>query len=204
MRAYRAFIGIAFFATALASALASTPATAPAGDSNACALLSGLDVEKAVGVPVKDGLPRLRIGSLTSCRFATERGGEVGILVRSLPGADWLSAQEGRMNRGVRIGSYREVTGIGDRSFLYDMRSAGAVLCIFGAEYYLQISLLRTAENSRTPAVLRKLATTALQRLRVGIPAARASGVASARPYRRHFISPSTTVAIGPPRNVRP
>src|SRR3954452_2981190 len=122
MRAYRAFAGIAFLATALPSALASTPAATPSGALHACALLSRLDVVEAVGVPVGDGLPRWGSGSLTSCWFATGRDGEVGILLRRLPDADWLSAQAGRMNQGVRIGSYREVAGIGDRSYLYEMR----------------------------------------------------------------------------------
>ena len=165
MRARLAFAGIAFLASALSSALASTAAVAPTGALNACDLLSRLDVGEAVGLPVRDGLPRLGSGSLTSCWFATGRDGEVGILLRRLPDADWLSAQAGRMALGVGIGSYREVAGIGDRSYLYEMRSAGAVLCIFGAGYYLQISLFRAAENSRTPPVLRKLATIALRRL---------------------------------------
>jgi hypothetical protein len=168
MRAHLAFAGIAFLASALSSALASTPAAAPRGALNACDLLSRLDVGEAMGVPVRDGLPRWGSGSLTSCWFAAGPDGEVGILLRRLPDADWLSAQAGRMDLGVGIGSYREVAGIGDRSYLYELRSAGAVLCIFGAGYYLQISLFRAAENSRTPPVLRKLATIALRRLQAG------------------------------------
>jgi hypothetical protein len=70
------------------------------------------------------------------------------------------------MSDGSLLGTYREVPQIGDRSFLYHMHGKGGVLCVYGADYYLQISLFRLGEDSRTAAVLRKLAGIAMARLR--------------------------------------
>ena len=103
MRAYRAFAGMAFLAAALSSALASTPAAARPGASHACALLSRLDVGEAVGVPVRDGLPRWGSGSLTSCWFATGRDGEVRILLRRVPRG--LAVRRSRQNEPGVSGS---------------------------------------------------------------------------------------------------
>lgn len=86
------------------------------------------------------------------------------ILVRVAPSVDWVRDQVARMNVGVRLGTYREVAGIGNRSFLYKTRSAGAVLCTFGGGDYLQISLFRR-EDSGTAAALEKLAGSALGRM---------------------------------------
>ena len=160
MRAIRSAVGIAFLAAAISSGQASTP----------CALLLRSDVAEAVGIPVTEGVTRIADRDVTSCSFAGERGGRVAILVRRVPARDWVSEQVARMTRGVQLGTYRELPGIEDRSFLYNLRSAGAVLCVFGPDYYLQISLLRMGEDSRLPAILEKLARSALKRLRLSYP----------------------------------
>jgi hypothetical protein len=165
MRAIRSFVAVAFLAAAISSAQASTPIPPLPEVPIACALLSSLDVQEAVGIPVGEGVSRLRTGTLTSCSFAAERGGQVAILVRRAPSAEWVSEQIGRMNRGVQFGTWRELRGIGSRSFLYDMHRSGAVLCIFGAGYYLQISVLRVGDTFRVPAVLEKVAAKAVVRL---------------------------------------
>ena len=150
---------------------AQTSSPALVGPGDVCGLLPGLDVAETVGTPLKEGVARLRTGTLASCSFAGERGAQVSILVRLAPTADWESEQVGRMSRAGRFGTYREVPGIGDRAFLYDMQRNGAVLCVFGAGYYLQVSLWRREEAPRTPDVLKKLAGLALARLRLKMPA---------------------------------
>lgn len=151
MRAICSFISAALVAASIASAQ-------PARQSSACALLSKLDIERATGIPVRDGVPQLNTGTLTSCSFSAERGGRVTILVRRIPAANWSSEQIARMTRGVRLGTWSEMQGIGDRSFLYRLPHEGGVLCVFGGAYYLQISMLRIGEPSGTPAALKQLA----------------------------------------------
>ena len=157
---------VTFLMCSSCAVVGQTSPTAPAEPPDACALLSRLDVQDAAGIPVGAGVSRLRTATLTSCSFAGERGGRLAVLVRTAPTGDWVSEQAGRMKRGIRFGTYREVPGIGDRSFLYDMRGAGGVLCVFGAGYYLQVSLFRLGEESRISAALEKLARSALARLR--------------------------------------
>jgi hypothetical protein len=148
-----------------------------AGPPDACGLLSTLEVAEAVGTPLKVGVSRWSTGTLTGCSFAGERDGKVAILVRRAPAADWVSEQAGRMTRGVRFGTYREVPGIGYRSFFYDMQRKCAVLCVFGVGYYLQVSLVRQGADSRTPAVLQRLAGIALGWLRLQAPAGTAPAI---------------------------
>jgi hypothetical protein len=79
------------------------------------------------------------------------------------------------MSDGSQFGTYREVPQIGDRSFLYHMHGKGGVLCVYAADYYLQISLFRLGDDSQTAAVLRNLAGIAIARLRPQVPAGTAS-----------------------------
>ncbi len=155
MRAIGSAVGAALLAAAISSGQGPT----------ACALLSRPDVVAAVGTPIGEGVPRIADRDVTSCSFAVERGGQVAILVRRAPAGDWAAEQVARMRRGVHLGTYREVPGIGDRSFLYNVRRAGAVLCVFGSDYYLQISLFHMGEDPPMPAVLERLTTSALTRL---------------------------------------
>ena len=150
--------------TCALGAQTSSPASGEAPDP--CTLLSRLDVAETVGAPVKEGVSRVRNGTVANCMFAAAHGGQLAILVRRTPTADWVSEQAGRMSDGSQFGTYREVPQIADRSFLYHMRGKGGVLCVYGADYYLQISLFRLGEDSQTAAVLRKLAVIAMTRLR--------------------------------------
>jgi hypothetical protein len=69
------------------------------------------------------------------------------------------------MRRGVSFGSYREVGAVGERGFLLDRKAVGFVLCVFRNPCYLQISALGVGDGMQEPAVLEKLARTALRRL---------------------------------------
>ncbi len=166
----------------------SSPASGETPDP--CILLSKVDVTETVGAPVKDGVSRLLNKTVTNCRFAGAHGGELAILVRRTPSAEWVSEQAGRMSEGSLLGTYREMPQIGDRSYLYHMHGKGGVLCVYGADYYLQLSLYRLGEDSRTAGVLRKLAGIAMARLRPQAPAATASPeerlrLATASPHQR-------------------
>ena len=158
----RIIIAILMCVTCEAGAHKSSPASGEAPDP--CTLLSRLDVAEAAGAPVKEGVSRLRNGNVANCMFAGAHGGQFAVLVRRNPTADWVSEQAGRMSDGSQYGTYREVPQIGDRSFLYHMHGKGGVLCVYGADYYLQMSLYRLGEDSRTAAVLRKLAGNAMAR----------------------------------------
>jgi hypothetical protein len=160
----RIIIVISMCVTCAVGAQKSSPASGEVPDP--CTLLSRLDVAEAAGAPVQEGVSRLRNGTVANCMFAGAHSGQLAILVRRTPSAEWVSAQAGRMSDGSLLGTYREVPQIGDRSFLYHMRGKGGVLCVYGADYYLQISLFRLGEDSRTAAALRKLAATAMTRLR--------------------------------------
>lgn len=115
--------------------------TAPA----ACALLSRPEIEGIVNAGLSQGEPRVQAGAATMCRFTGKRGGVVTILIRRIPGEDWVSRQIERMSRSWP--TFREAPGIGERSFLYDMKEAGAVLCVFRGDYYIQISLVRMEKH---------------------------------------------------------
>jgi hypothetical protein len=156
------------FLALLKCAAAQTSSHPLAGPSDVCTLLTTREVGDAAGVPVREGVSRLSNGNLRSCWFGGERPGVVAILVRRLPTADWASEEVGRMSRGVQVGTYRRVAGIGDHAFLYSLHNAGGVLCVFGNDYYLQISLYRRGEDSRIPDALETLAKSALARLMGG------------------------------------
>jgi hypothetical protein len=171
MREIRWFVVFACFAAAGSSAQGEKPIRPVAEVPAACALLSRQTVEQTAGFPVAEGLPAVNSGSVTSCLFPGEHGGRVMILVRRAPAADWVAEQVARMNRGVRLQSYRAVSEIGGRSFLYPVRGSGAVLCVFGAGYYLQLSLFRAGEDPEIGTLLTGLASRAVARMRAGTSA---------------------------------
>jgi hypothetical protein len=166
MRAIRLFVAEGFLGATMFSAQGENPILVLAEAPSACAVLSRLAVEEASGSPVAEGVARLSTRTVASCQFNGERGGRVVILVRWVPANDWVAEQASRMNRGVQLGTYRRVPRIGEQSFLYAIRGEGAVLCIFGAGFYLQISVLRMGEDSHMAAILEKLAISTLAQLR--------------------------------------
>jgi hypothetical protein len=53
----------------------------------------------------------------------------------------------------------------------HHMHGKGKFCCVYGADYYLQISLFRLGQDSQTAVALRKLAGIAMARLRPQAPA---------------------------------
>ena len=131
---------------------------------NPCSLLSSAEIGAATGVAVTEGTIAIHNGSTTSCSFARRGGGRIAVFIRR-PGAAWAADQVDRMRRGVGLGSYREVGAVGERAFLLDRNAAGAVLCVFQHPYYLQLSIVGAGDPPQRPAILEKLARTALRRL---------------------------------------
>lgn len=154
MRPISSLVAAAFLAAAASFAQSVRQPDAP----DACSLLSG--------IPVTDGVRRVKTGLVTGCSSAGLHGARVAVLVRRTPaGGWWVAEQVARMNRGVALGTYRKAPGIGNSAFLYALRS-GAVLCVFTPGYYLQFSLLHgTGEEPRTAEALESLALNAVARL---------------------------------------
>ena len=165
MTAIRSAVGSAFLAVASCAFGGVPPDLALLPVPGACVLLSRADVSEAVANPVREGIPQMVGRDVMSCSFVEERGARVALLLRRIPTGSWAYEQIARMNRGVELGSYREVRGIGDRSFLYGPQSGAGVLCIFQSGYYLQISFLGRAGDTRARAALESLAARALARL---------------------------------------
>jgi hypothetical protein len=138
---------------------------ARAGQANApaaCALLSRTDIEEAMAAAVSPGQHRLTIASASACRFTLDGGGVIAVVVRRPARPGWTAEQIARMLSYPQ--RFHEVSGIGDRSFLFDMTEKGAALCIFRADYYIQVSAFRVAQSSTLPPALAALARKVLAR----------------------------------------
>ena len=120
---------------------------------DACGLLRGGEVRSAER--------RAMTGGSSVCRYGVGDGGILTVVVRRVP-ARWAAEQIERMAKNPE--RYREAE-LGDRSFLFDMGEAGAALCIFQGEYYVQLSVFRMGRASSVRPVLERLAVTALERL---------------------------------------
>ena len=130
----------------------------------ACSLLSREEVGQALGAPVGEGRALVSTGVVTSCSFPAKGGGSVPILLRRNAGRAWIAEQEYRMNKGVGHGAFRPVAGLGERAFVLDMRWAGAALCVFRGEHYLQVSAFGIGDAD-AHAAAEKLAGMAMSRL---------------------------------------
>jgi hypothetical protein len=147
--------------TVLISAAASAQqANAPA---NACTLLTSTEIAEAVGARVYQGEARIQSDTTTACRFAGAEGGVVAVLVRRIPQEKWASEQIDRMQRNPR--SFRELPGMGERAFLYDLNGTGAVLCVFRGGYYMQLSVFRMGGAPKARAAVEVLARKCLTRV---------------------------------------
>jgi hypothetical protein len=69
------------------------------------------------------------------------------------------------MNTGVQHGSFHPVAGLGEKAFLLDMRDAGAALCVFRADYYLQVSVINAGTAATVFPGSERLARAALTHL---------------------------------------
>jgi len=133
-------------------------ADAPAG---ACALLSDSEVERVLHAPASGGRPRVDAGSLISCDY-TAAGGSVSILLRRHASKHWIAEQKRRMSAAS---SFRSVQGVGDSAFVLDMRQAGAALCIFHQDHYLEVSVTHIGASESVLSATKDLAKIVLGKL---------------------------------------
>ena len=84
------------------------------------------------------------------------------------------------MKTGARYGSFHPVAGLEQQAFELDLRDAGAALCVFGADYYLQVSVFNAGAAATVFPGAEKLAKAALTRLE-NLPAARATLMAETK-----------------------
>ncbi len=113
---------------------------------------------------------------VATCSFDGESGARIIVTARRIPEWDpWASEQIARMERGVDLGTYREVGGVAGRAFLY-LIGRNAVLCTFDRNYYVQVSILRAGDERTAAAVLMTLTRIAWGRLRSPEQGGRISG----------------------------
>ncbi|MBZ5728979.1 MAG: hypothetical protein LAP87_28875 [Acidobacteriia bacterium] len=118
-----------------------------------------------MAAPLHEGQERVRNGAATSCSFAAEFGGHIVIMARRVAGGSWSAQQIERMQRESGHGGFRDFPGLGDRSFLFDLHTAGALLCVFRGGYYLQISVFGMGDAAQVSSAVERLARLALARL---------------------------------------
>jgi len=104
------------------------------------------------------------IGTVTSCSFPIKDGGSITVLFRRNADRAWIAEQEQRMKMGAQYGSFRPVDGLGERAFVLDMHAAGAALCVFRADYYLQVSVFKAGDAATVLPRVEKLVKAALAR----------------------------------------
>lgn len=132
-----------------------------------CTLLAKPELEAAFAASLRDGAPRGTIENPFACLF---RGGEdarVVVVIRTVPNTAWSSAQIQRMQPATHGGGFHTVDGIGRPSFLLDLGAAGAALCVFDHDYYLQISAFGLGTAAQVAPAIESLARSAVKRLRM-------------------------------------
>jgi hypothetical protein len=119
------------------------PALCPAHAQSACDLLSRSDIQQVIGTAGEGGRSQVNTGVVSTCVFDFGGDGRIAVLVRHHARRDWILAQSGRM-----ASQFRSVEGLGDRAYRLHLQ-AGAALCIYRGEDYLQVSALRTKGADR-------------------------------------------------------
>jgi hypothetical protein len=134
----------------------------PSAAPSACGLLSREAVEQVLGTSLGNARVGANNGDVTSCSFPIKGGGSISILLRRNANRAWIAEQEERMNLGDRYGNFRPVAGLGEKTFVLDMRDAGAAVCVLGAASCLQVSVFRAGTAATVFAKVEKLAEAAL------------------------------------------
>jgi hypothetical protein len=132
---------------------------------SACSLLEREAAEQAFGASLGEARLGVNNGTVTTCSFPVKGGGRISILFRRHAGRAWIKEHEQRMNMGVRYGSFHPAAGLGGHAFVLDMRQSGAALCVFRADYYLQVSVFNAGAAAEVFPGVEKLARVALARL---------------------------------------
>lgn len=131
---------------------------------DACSVLSKHEVQRALGVRVNDGQPRVKNGNVTGCWFPA-RHGEVLLLVRRNAPQVWVDDQVQRMNGPGKSSRFRTVAGLGKRAYRLDIGKSGTVLCVFGGQHYVQVAVLRAVDAEAALQAATQMVRTVLPRL---------------------------------------
>jgi hypothetical protein len=124
-----------------------------------------VQIERALGTAIGEGRPGIQSGTVSTCSFAVPHGGVLSILLRRHAAPAWMAEQEQRMNGAIPYGRFRPVAASGGRSFVLDFDSGGAAICLFRADYYLQVSLFRAGASPTALPKAEMVAKTAVTRL---------------------------------------
>lgn len=122
-------------------------------------------VEQAFGASIGEARVGVHNRTVTTCSFPIEGGGSLSILLRRNAGRAWIAEQEQRMNGSVRHGRFYPVAGLGGEAFMLDMRAAGAVLCVFRGNDYVQVSVFKAGAAATVFPGAEKVARATLTRL---------------------------------------
>ena len=143
---------------------------------DACHLLDRETIEKVFGAWVSEGKPGVAGRTVTTCSFRIKSGGSTSILFRRDAGELWIAEQEQRMNMAIRYGTFHPVAGLGRKAYMLDLGRAGVALCVFGADYYLQVSVSHAGAAGTVFPLAEKLAKAVL--IRLGSPSVPQTAVA--------------------------
>jgi hypothetical protein len=139
----------------------------PGRGADACALVSKVEIEQALGVTLGDGTKNPNMqnpGVLSSCDYTTPGGGQVGILIRRSSVKYVVGSEKAAFEKqGLKL---RYLTGLGTTAFFIDMFGMGTELGIFRGDYdYAQVSAMATGGNAaKTASGLEKLGRLVLDR----------------------------------------
>jgi hypothetical protein len=160
-------ISVIFMASLLAiSTAVAQSSTAP----DACGLLDRQAAETAFGAAVPAGRSGVATEAITTCSFPIGAG-KISILIRRSVGQTWIAEQEERMSRGTR---FHPVAGLGKQAFTFDLADAGVALCVFGPDYFLQVSVFHAGPALTVLPATEKLARAAISRVEgTAVPNAR-------------------------------
>jgi hypothetical protein len=155
----------------------------PAADADvSCPIVSKAEIQQALGVAIAEGRQLINTDPATVCAFPIGNGGRIFVLLRRNLIRDWTLEQSARMNRH----GYVRIAGLGEQSFLLDMRSAGVALCVFFRDYYLQISIFNAGDAGAVRRAAESLARRAVARLAAGAPPAAGRLARLSRPGMRN------------------
>jgi hypothetical protein len=153
------FAPLVFAVTSAGTAQPTVPRPSPP----ACSLVTGADVQQALGHPVSKGAAG-REGAQSTCDYAGGSG-QVTIAFERLSAPLDLRAEVASLKAAIPEGTLREAPGISARAFFLDIPGAGTQLYVIRGETdFVLISVLGFGEPAQVSAAAEALARKALAR----------------------------------------
>ncbi|MBV9744780.1 MAG: hypothetical protein JO099_13545 [Acidobacteriia bacterium] len=142
------------------------PITGPfrPGQATACALVSKVDVEQAIGILINEAHGETE-GRASTCDYAGD-GGLVSITVQRLAAKPNLPVEIVALKKEIPEGVVRDASGFPE-AFYFDLPDAGTQLhIIHDNSTHLMISILGFGDASRVSAAAAQIARKAIAKLR--------------------------------------